>query len=614
MCQRKAKSSTAVIFLLVVLGNLAVAGGVQISPVNTAEDLDLSGDIVYAVNFGNNGNPEVGGIVFSQDQECPAITLHVQGEGPATWWGPYPGTGDAGLDELLNGLAYRYDTPPLEISIDAGGLTVGRSYVLQIIGYEPESHSRNIDIIVEDEEIVTGLDPIIEQGGFVGKGGLVIKYQFVARDSVLNIRMLSHINACAISGFILSTQPIAFADYASGTTIELVTGRGVWQLNWGQGPWTWSNGTGDSLLGPNVSGLLDLHATAPADVSADLIATLPIAGTLTLSAHDPNDKDLILGTMVLSGTGVNVIDINASRVLVDEGLGMLLAPFHPPGPRLTLKLDGTTGIFAYVDPMGDWDLSLAGLYAAPLIEGLELQDNILAALGGEVPLIGGIGEFALTGHVGQYIPNASMTVKSFCEYGTGVALQFGAGGGLWDQTWSGGANDWYPCTAPLNMQFLGEDVVGLLETTTTGAPLVDENLVLSFDFSGQITLTAVSPENPADIISQIVGDVDGTFVADLNADHATLDDDGNIVVAFGWSVHDGPDAKIRVTEATGIYSDIKQVGTWQWYVNGTVKAVRLPDLPLQTNILGCLEDDTLLLGAEEEFVLTGLYYRDSHEQ
>ena len=59
-------------------------------PVNAATDLDLSGDIVYAINFGNNGDPNVGGTVFSQDEAHPAVTLDVQGEGPSTWWGPYP--------------------------------------------------------------------------------------------------------------------------------------------------------------------------------------------------------------------------------------------------------------------------------------------------------------------------------------------------------------------------------------------------------------------------------------------------------------------------------------------------------------------------------------------
>ncbi|MCK4824821.1 hypothetical protein KA005_54220, partial [bacterium] len=269
MWNRRINTSIALIFVLSLFGSIVEGDSVEISPLNSPADLDLSGNIIYAINFGNNGNPNVGGIVFSEDQEYPAITLDVLGEGPATGWGPYPGTGYSGLDQLMNGLAYRWENPPLQISIDVGGLIMGKSYFLQMIGYEPDNNNRNIDIIVEDEEIVTGLNPIIQQGGVVGQGGLVIKYEFIAGDPILNILMLSHENACATSGFILTEIPepaTVFTDYGSGTTIELAVGKGIWQLNWGQGPWTWSDSTGQPLLDPNVSGLLDIHATAPADV------------------------------------------------------------------------------------------------------------------------------------------------------------------------------------------------------------------------------------------------------------------------------------------------------------------------------------------------------------
>ena len=111
-----------------------------------------------------------------------------------------------------------------------------------------------------------------------------------------------------------NVDPNSFADFGSGTTIELTVGKGVWKLNWGQGPWTWSDSTGEPLLDSNVSGILDLHTTAPADVSADLIATLPIAGKLTLSAYDEDYKDEVIGTMVLSGEGINVIDIKVTEI------------------------------------------------------------------------------------------------------------------------------------------------------------------------------------------------------------------------------------------------------------------------------------------------------------
>lgn len=194
---------------------------------------------------------------------------------------------------------------------------------------------------------------------------------------------------------------LTFTDYGSGTTVELTSGAGVWQVNWGQGPWTWFDPIGASILDSTVTGVFDVHTTAPADISADLVATLPIEGTLTLSSHDPGDPGTVTGTMVLSGSGQTVIDINASRVFVDEEGGMFMAPIKPLDSKSALTLQEATGIFADIEQIDDWDLYVAGWYAAPLIEGLALQDNIFAALGGQVPLIGGLAEFALTG---EYIP------------------------------------------------------------------------------------------------------------------------------------------------------------------------------------------------------------------
>ena len=69
-----------------------------------------------------------------------------------------------------------------------------------------------------------------------------------------------------------------------------------------------------------------------------------------------------------------------------------------------------------------------------------------------------------------------------------------------------------------------------------------------------------------------------------------------------------------MTEATGVYADIQQAGQWAWYVDGTMTVARLPDLPLQDNILAALQNSDLLLGACEEFVLTGWYYQGSPEE
>jgi hypothetical protein len=410
----------------------------------------------------------------------------------------------------------------------------------------------------------------------------------------------------AAIGVSATGEAVPFADYGSGFTTELVSGKGTWQINWGQGPWAWCDDTAQPLLGTNVTGVLALQTVAATKVSADLMATLPIMGTLTLTARDKANGNVVIGTMTLSGTGVNIIDINASRVLVHEGSGMFLSPFPRPGPELTLTLSEATGIFAYIKQPGDWRLQFAGLYGAPLVKGAKLQDNIMLALGGKVPLIGGLGEFALSG---QHEPVESARPKAFCEYGTAVAARFGAAGGLWNQTWTGGPWPWYQCPAAVNAQFLGTGVSGELETTTTGTPSVDEDMVLRFGFGGRLTLTDHSDTTPAQVDGQIVGDMSGTFVGDANAAHAAFDPNGNIVCAFGVAVHNAPDAFITVTQATGTYAGIRQAGDWAWYVNGTMTIARVPTMSVQQNILAALQRPELLLGAREEFVMTGWYYR-----
>jgi hypothetical protein len=596
-----------VIGLLVGPPTLAQTLAVNASALNSVADLDLSGEIVYAINFGNNGNPRLGSIVFTQDQDHPNVSLGATEEGIiSTWGGIYPNTGDSQLDMLLGGVIWKNDSDQITTVTITSSLVVGVIYRVQLIFYT--DHARPMDIIVEGETVIEGYDPFVFQGHTTGKGGSVVDCLFVAADTTLNVAAAKYDGeASEFCGLILTVDTgVPFADYGSGTTTELVSGKGTWQINWGQGPWTWSDNEGESLLGSNVSSVLALQATGAAAINADMVGTLPIQGKLTLNAYDKSNANVVIGTMLLSGTGVNIIDINASRVIVDEGSGIGMASFHAPGPELTMTLNEATGVFAYIRQTGDWRLELAGLYAMPLMEGGATQANILAAMTGKVPLIGGLGTFALSG---SYVSVEGLKPQSFCEYGTGVASTFGAAGGLWEQTWSGGPWSWHTCPATTNAQFLGDNVSGQLQTTTTGSPAIDEDMILRSGFAGTITLTA-RDSSRIGIAGQIKGDVTGTFIGDVNAANATFDEDGNIVCSFGISVNDAPDALITVTEATGIYADIHQAGQWGWYVNGKMTIARVADLPLQQNILAALQKPELLLGAHEEFVMTGWYYRE----
>ena len=108
MFSRNVKKSLILLGTILLIGSLAEGNDVEILSLNSPADLDFSGDILYAVNFGDNGNPIVGDFLFLEDEEFPSITLIAEGEGPATWWGPSPGTGDANLNQLLNWFVRRW--------------------------------------------------------------------------------------------------------------------------------------------------------------------------------------------------------------------------------------------------------------------------------------------------------------------------------------------------------------------------------------------------------------------------------------------------------------------------------------------------------------------------
>ncbi|HEU0010590.1 MAG TPA: hypothetical protein VFT34_12310 [Verrucomicrobiae bacterium] len=210
----------------------------------------------------------------------------------------------------------------------------------------------------------------------------------------------------------------------------------------------------------------------------------------------------------------------------------------------------------------------------------------------------------------QFLPTGQSLAKaqSFCESGSATALQLGAAGAVWIQQWGLPAVDWYDCSAEPNIPLLNENVVGRQETRTSGAPAIDANLVLRLPFQGTITLTAYEDDNPAEVAGQIEGAMRGTFVADLNAAHAVVTDT-TITIAFGQSLHSDPDALITVTSATGKFQSIRAVGDWQWHVLGTVTIARVPARPPQLNIFDALTNSALILGAEEETVLSGDYSR-----
>ena len=217
--------------VLVLLAGRTEGGTATIVPLNEAADLDLSGTVVYAVNFGDDGSPVVGGIDFSQDEALGDVALYAEGEGPATAWGDYPATGDDALDKLLNGMAYSLEQSPNVIQINMSGLTAGKRYLFQLIAYEPTGDPREIDMVVENETVLTGINPVDLLGGVIGQGGLIIEYEFIAGDSVLNVRVVSE-DACAVSAALLQAITVLGAtapDPEDGATDVFADGLLGWK-------------------------------------------------------------------------------------------------------------------------------------------------------------------------------------------------------------------------------------------------------------------------------------------------------------------------------------------------------------------------------------------------
>ena len=199
-------------------------------------------------------------------------------------------------------------------------------------------------------------------------------------------------------------------------------------------------------------------------------------------------------------------------------------------------------------------------------------------------------------------------LETFCEHGFAVSLEFGTGGAVWAQEWGLPSAPWFDCQAQPNTPLFNKNVAGIQRTVTSGAPVIDENLILHLPFAGEI-VWSVSNQGEANTSGgEIVGRMEGIFVADLNAARAEIGED-TIIISFGQSLHDAPDAIIQVTDTSGKFQSIQAVGDWAWRVEGTVAIARVPELNPQVNIFAALMNPALLVGAEEEVVLFGQFMR-----
>ena len=204
---------------------------------------------------------------------------------------------------------------------------------------------------------------------------------------------------------------------------------------------------------------------------------------------------------------------------------------------------------------------------------------------------------------------AGPRVKTFCEYGHAVAVELTSQGGLWAQDWGLAPVEWFECDADPNNGLLNSNVRGTLVSWATDYPEVDyTTLCVRMPLAGNLTLTS----NGGEIGTSFAGD----FLIDGGAplSNASLVDEvaGTIQVPFGRATFgDASPMVVTVTSTTGKYKTVQQVEPWSFYVAGYITLARVPSLDLYWNILAALQNSDLILGAQEQIVLTGSYVRCS---
>jgi hypothetical protein len=221
--------------IMVTFWGSIVYGSLEISQVNEQADIDHSGNILYAVNFGT-GEIQLSGITFYSPASYAGLTYVKTDEGSVLDWLDtyptlvYPNTGDSDLDSLLGGIIYKTNTPTSpdgSTYVNAPGLEIGHLYQLQIIDYEPfpPPVSRVVDFIVEDTTIASNIETLSLQGGVVGNGGFNLTYSLTATDTVLNfaITPVNNVNTATtgLSAFVLSEipEPTTFGLFMMGCII-----------------------------------------------------------------------------------------------------------------------------------------------------------------------------------------------------------------------------------------------------------------------------------------------------------------------------------------------------------------------------------------------------------
>lgn len=182
------------------LAGLSAEAGAQTTVGSFAgpEDLDLSGNFLYAVDVGgNDGNVTVNGLTFVDDTGAPGVTVFSEHDAleyqPATDYGAT--TDDNNLEVIANSIRWTQagenaatgNGPRSDVTLDLAGLSVNTAYKLQLLFQDDPNLARGFDVNVEGATIADNF------GSSTGNltSGRLVTHQFTATDDTLNIQLIN---------------------------------------------------------------------------------------------------------------------------------------------------------------------------------------------------------------------------------------------------------------------------------------------------------------------------------------------------------------------------------------------------------------------------------------
>lgn len=160
-----------------------------------AHQIDLTGQLVYAVNMTPNADEEfmVAGQRFTSSESTRGVA--VQSRFARDNWIARPEFGDApgaaGLEEVMWDMRFCRDN----VSIDAN-VREGRTYKLQLLfsdAFWQTAGNRSFDVVINGSQAINEFDILEVAGSHNGhvESGALYTFTFTARDSDLNIDLVA---------------------------------------------------------------------------------------------------------------------------------------------------------------------------------------------------------------------------------------------------------------------------------------------------------------------------------------------------------------------------------------------------------------------------------------